>query len=133
VIRLTPRQQEVVRHHANGLNGNETAQEMGVSNQVVYLLRRHVVDNYGSLDAAVPHIDMSLDHLLDEIPDDDEPFGPFRRCQQCDLVMPCHHEPISLIKANDPDPTYISSEACAESVLLPGTQGEKGSKKRKAA
>ena len=118
MIRLTERQKIAVKYHAQGLNGNETAREMGVSNQVVYMLRRHVIDNYGSLDAAVEHVDMD-----DDVYDDDEQYGPFRRCQFCDLILPCHHEPMALIKANWQENHAVDHGITSESPMLHGSQG----------
>lgn len=92
VLRLTPRQKEAAVLFGEGMDIDQVAAKMGVSYAQVTNLRMALVAKCGTVDDAICRVMEDMD----ELPDEDEPFGPVQRCR-CGLVMPCHHEQMSLI------------------------------------
>lgn len=92
VIRLTPRQREAAVLFGEGMDIDQVAAKMGIGYSQVTNLRGALASKCGSLENAICRVMEDMD----ELPDEDEPYGPVQRCK-CGLVMPCHHEQMSLI------------------------------------
>jgi hypothetical protein len=114
-IALTPKQAAVLKCIGEGMKTTTIADVLGMSKTRVCNIKRRlkslgydVIDEWTDLQRAARLPDDEIDAPVqrsehesedDEQPDADEPpHTDLQRCQ-CGLLLPCHHEPIPVLKS----------------------------------
>lgn len=90
MTKLTPRQNMIVSHLAQGWKAKDLAIKLGTSPQVISEDIKHIRKRQGSIEKAIQNYLETNDPWTgeDEKPDEDEPAGPVQRCNKCDLILP---------------------------------------------
>ena len=109
MTKLTDHETDVLSRLAQGYNQKETAKQMKLTPPAIHAVVEQIRAKQGGLDRAIKwYLDGDwAGQAVDELPDDDEPSGPVRRCSTCDLTEPHECLPAAAKELRGPgNPNY---------------------------